>query len=77
MTSNEGEEHTILPECVDRLARLEEGQKHTHDNFKNLLDNHLPHLQDQIDKVDNRLWWVLGSVIAAAVLSVALKLIGG
>ena len=34
-------EHRVLPECIDRLARIEENQD-------NMRDNHLPHIYDEL-----------------------------
>jgi len=70
-------EHSILPECVEKLTRLDEGQRQTHDNFNQLFENHLPHMQNQIDRVDARLWWILGVVILGALISIGIKLYGG
>ena len=64
-------------ECVERFTRLDEGQKYTREQFGELFGNHLHHMQEQIDKVDGRLWWVLGTVIAGVAATIAVKLIGG
>ena len=37
--------------------------------------NHLPHLQAKLDKVDDRLWWLLGVVILGIVITIASNII--
>jgi len=39
-----------------------------------LKTNHIPHLQLAIEKVDNRVWWVLSTVILGFLISIALTL---
>jgi len=36
--------------------------------------NHIPHLQISIEKVDTRVWWLLGTVILGFLVSIALTL---
>lgn len=43
-----------------RIARIDERIKFIHSFIKN-------HITTRLDKIDNRLWWILGSVIAGLV----------
>ena len=38
-----------------------------------IITNHLPHLEESIRKVDERVWWILGGVILSIVIQVVLK----
>ena len=40
-----------------------------------ILENHLPHIQMTINKVDERLWWILATVIVGSVLGIAVQFI--
>ena len=42
------EKHVPLPECIDRLARIEENQN-------NMKDNHLPHIYDELSGLNDRM----------------------
>lgn len=48
------EEHDI--KLHERLTSVET-------NLQTILDNHLPHLQAQLDNLSEKLWWVLGTII--------------
>ena len=51
----------------ERITRLEE-------QISEIKENHLPHLQAGIDKVDSRTWWILSTVILGFLVSIALTL---
>lgn len=36
--------------------------------------NHLPHLKMAIDKVDDRTWWILGTLILGFIISITLTI---
>jgi uncharacterized protein (UPF0335 family) len=59
--------HEVLPECIDRLARIEQ-------NLVNMQDNHLPHiyeelkgLHDDIKKTQN---FIVTQIIAFGILAI-------
>lgn len=39
-------------------------------DVKTILENHLPHLHDKLDKIDNRTWWILGTLILGFVFNI-------
>jgi len=52
----------------ERIAKLEA-------TVENIRDNHLAHMAEDIDsierkvdKIDNRIWWVLGLLVASSVV---------
>lgn len=40
-----------------------------------IMNNHLPHIQDKINKVDGRTWWILGTVILGFLTTIAIMLL--
>ena len=42
--------------------------------LEELISNHLPHLEAKVDKLDTRVWWLLGTVILGFLVSIALTL---
>lgn len=38
-----------------------------------IIINHIPHLEESIKKVDDRVWWVLGGVVLSIVIQIVLK----
>ena len=40
--------HEVLPECIDRLARIEQNQE-------SMKDNHLPHIYDELKDLRNNI----------------------
>ena len=51
-------------------------------DVENIRDNHLAHMKDDIDrierkvdKIDNRIWWVLGVLISTQVASMIANMI--
>jgi len=53
-------------ELHERMARVET-------NVDSIMKNHLPHIQEKVDNVDTRTWWILGSVILGFVTLIAIK----
>ena len=41
--------------------------------IEEILTNHLPHLSEDIKKLDDRTWWILASVILSIIIQIALK----
>ena len=42
--------------------------------LEEIASNHLPHLDAKIDKLDTRVWWLLGTVILGFLVSIVLTL---
>ena len=42
--------------------------------LEEIASNHLPHLEAKLDRVDSRVWWLLGTVILGFLVSIALTL---
>lgn len=40
-----------------------------------ILNNHLPHLKAMVDKIDNRLWWVLATIILGFITMIVVKFV--
>lgn len=57
-----------------RLTRLEEGQKDIKEDIVEIKDNHLVHIQDDINKLDSRTWWILSTVILGFLASIFLNI---
>jgi type II secretory pathway component PulF len=49
-------------ENAERIARLET-------MVENIRDNHLHSIESKIDKIENRIWWVMGTIVVSMVLS--------
>ena len=58
-------EKELLYELDKRLAVLE-------DTIDRLENNHLNHLQKQIDKMDARIWAIIGGIVLQLAASVAI-----
>ena len=59
----------------ERITAVEVSLDETKEVVKEIKGNHLVHIQAGIDKVDGRLWWLLGSVILGILTSIALAVI--
>lgn len=47
---------------AERIARLET-------MVENIRDNHLHTIEEKIDRIESRLWWVMGTILVSVVLT--------
>ncbi len=57
-------------ETQKRLGQVETDVKLISHDIKNIRDNHLNHMQKDIDKIDLRLWAILFMIVALAITNV-------
>tara|TARA_X000000950_G_C13902636_1_gene655467 strand:- start:3407 stop:3628 length:222 start_codon:yes stop_codon:yes gene_type:complete len=57
-------------ETQKRLGQVETDVKLISHDIKNIRDNHLSHMQKDIDKIDLRLWAILFMIVALAITNV-------
>jgi L-lactate utilization protein LutB len=74
-TKREAKETKIMYDNDTEIALLKK-------DVKEIKDNHLSHMKDDIDrierkvdKIDNRIWWVLGVLISTQVASMIANMI--
>jgi len=71
--SKEKDDPLIL-DLAQRLTRVEErvsGLEKFMDSFQKRLDN----LEERLSKVDNKTWWILGSVIVGILLTILTRVL--
>lgn len=59
--------HAVLPECIDRLARIEENQLSMKDNHLPHIYNELSELHDSLKKTQN---FMVTQIIAFGILAI-------
>lgn len=57
-------------ETQKRLGQVETDVKLISHDIKHIRDNHLVHLQKDVDKIDLRLWAILFMIVALAITNV-------
>lgn len=57
-----------------RITALESNYQSLNEKVDEIKDNHLAHLKADIEKIDNRTWWILGTVILGFLASIAVNL---
>jgi len=45
-------------------GKIEERVRNVEENLEKVMTNHLPHIQDRLDKLDAKLGWILTALIA-------------
>lgn len=42
-------------------------------DMKTVMTNHLPHLQAALDKLNDKVWWILGTIILGFLTTLVLR----
>jgi len=60
-----------MPKSVEeRLAVLETSTKEIKDNHLHHMKQDIDRIETKVDKIDNRMWWILWGIIATILLPI-------
>ncbi len=59
----------------ERIAKLEVKVDNLKEIFNKFIANDFKHLEEKVKKLDDRVWWILGTIIVGFVISITLNLL--
>ena len=59
----------------ERIAKLEVKVDNLKEIFNKFIANDFKHLEEKVKKLDDRVWWILGTIIVGFVVSITLNLL--